>query len=255
MGLSVGIITYNEEKNILKVIKAVEKIADEIIIVDSNSTDNTVDLVKKNGAQVFVESWKGYGPQKNSVIEKCNQDWILLIDADEIVSEKLGERIFEIINSKPEFEVYEVNFTAVCFGKIIKHGGWSNHYRIRLFKNGSGKYNDKEVHEGFITNENVAKLKEKIFHYTYDSLDDYFQKFSRYTSEASNQLTKEGKTISIFETYLRSSFKFFKMYILQLGFLDGYEGYLLSRLSSMYVLIKYSKLREKIIMKHMKRDE
>ena len=104
MGLSVGIITYNEEKNILKVIKAVEKIADEIIIVDSNSTDNTVDLVKKNGAQVFVESWKGYGPQKNSVIEKCNQDWILLIDADEIVSEKLGERIFEIINSKPEFE-------------------------------------------------------------------------------------------------------------------------------------------------------
>ena len=120
MGLSVGIITYNEEKNILKVIKAVEKIADEIIIVDSNSTDNTVDLVKKNGAQVFVESWKGYGPQKNSVIEKCNQDWILLIDADEIVSEKLGERIFEIINSKPEFEVYEVNFTAVCFGNCLQ---------------------------------------------------------------------------------------------------------------------------------------
>ena len=101
MGLSVGIITYNEEKNILKVIKSVEKIADEIIIVDSNSTDNTVDLAKKNGAQVFIENWKGYGPQKNSVIEKCNHDWILLIDADEVVSEKLRKRIFKIINNKP----------------------------------------------------------------------------------------------------------------------------------------------------------
>ena len=256
MKLSVGIINNNEEKNITRTILAIKEIADEIIIVDSYSTDNTVELAKLQGGKVYVEEWKGYGLQKNSVIDKCKGEWILLIDADEEVSLELKEKIKKIIESNDcNNKVYKINFTAVCFGKIIKHGGWSNHYRIRLFKNGSGKYNDKEVHEGFITNENVAKLKEKIFHYTYDSLDDYFQKFSRYTSEASNQLTKEGKTISIFETYLRSSFKFFKMYILQLGFLDGYEGYLLSRLSSMYVLIKYSKLREKIIMKHMKRDE
>ena len=245
MGLSVGIITYNEEKNILKVIKAVEKIADEIIIVDSNSTDNTVDLVKKNGAQVFVESWKGYGPQKNSVIEKCNQDWILLIDADEIVSEKLGERIFEIINSKPEFEVYEVNFTAVCFGKIIKHGGWSNHYRVRLFRRGSGLYNDREVHEKFVTKSLSGKIKEELYHYTYDNITDYFDKMNRYTSEAANyyKLNNKKKLFLIF--YFDSIFKFFKMYIVKLGFLDGYEGYLLAKLASIYVFIKYAKLKEK----------
>ena len=245
MGLSVGIITYNEEKNILKVIKSVEKIADEIIIVDSNSTDNTVDLAKKNGAQVFIENWKGYGPQKNSVIEKCNHDWILLIDADEVVSEKLRKRIFKIINNKPEFEVYKINFTAVCFGKTIKYGGWSNHYRIRLFRRGSGLYNDREVHEKFVTKSLVGKIKEDLYHYTYDDITDYFNKMNRYTSEAANHYKLNNKKKTFLMFYFDSIFKFFKMYIIKLGFLDGYKGYLLAKLASIYVFVKYAKLKER----------
>ena len=253
MKLSVGIITYNEEKNITRTILAIKEIADEIIVVDSYSTDNTVELAKSQGAKVILKKWEGYGLQKNSVINMCKSEWILLIDADEEVSVELKERIKEIINSNDcDNKVYKINFTAVCFGKKIKHGGWSNHYRIRLFKNGSGQYNNNEVHEKFVTNESIGKIKEKIFHYTYDSLDDYFQKFSRYTSEAANQLVKENKSVSILELYFRSTFRFFKTYIFQLGFLDGYEGYLLSKLTSMYVLVKYSKLREKIINNQMK---
>lgn len=245
MKLSIGLITYNEEKNLARTLDSIIEIANEIIIVDSGSTDKTLEIADRYNASVYSEEWKGYGMQKNSVIEKCGGEWILLIDADEEISRDLRNKIKEIISDKNSKKIYKPNFTAVCFGKRIKHGGWSNHYRIRLFQKGAGKYNDREVHEKFITNEEIGILKEEIYHHTYEDLEDYFNKFNRYTSESANQYKKQNKKKPFILFYLDSLFKFFKMYVLKLGFLDGYEGYLLAKLSSFYVFTKYAKLKEK----------
>lgn len=245
MKLSVGLITFNEEKNIARTLDSVLEIANEIVIVDSGSTDKTLEIARKYNAAIFSEEWKGYGRQKNSVIAKCNGEWILLIDADEEISKELKNKIKIVINDEKSSSVYKPNFTAVCFGKKIRYGGWSNHYRVRLFKKGIGKYNDREVHEKFITNEKPEILQEEIFHHTYEDLEDYFVKFNRYTTESAIQYKKQNKKKNFILFYLDSIFKFFKMYIFKAGFLDGYEGYLLAKLSSFYVFIKYAKLREK----------
>lgn len=243
MGLSVGIITFNEEKRLERTLESVKSFANEVIIVDSGSTDKTHEIAQRFGANFFVESWKGYGLQKNSVIDKCKENWILLIDADEVISSELKDKIIEIVNHGKE-DVYEVNFTSVCFGKKIKHGGWSGSYRIRLFKNGIGKYNDNVVHEAFITNGKIAKLKEEIFHYSYEDLADYLSKFNRYTSEGAKEYFKRGKKSNTFGIVINPFFKFIRMYIFRLGFLDGVEGLLLAILSANYTMVKYYKLLE-----------
>lgn len=242
MKLSVGIITFNEEKRIGRTLEPLRDIADEIIVVDSGSSDATEEICKKYGVKFFREDWKGYGPQKNSVIDKCSGEWILLIDADEVVSFDLKDKIKKIINE--ENSVYEINFTSVCFGKKIKFGGWSGSYRIRLFAKGSGKYNDNLVHEEFVTTYEVKKIKEEIFHYSYEDLSDYLYKFNRYTSEGAIEYNKRGKKSGIFSIIINPIFKFVRMYIFRLGFLDGIEGLLLAVLSSNYTMVKYYKLLE-----------
>jgi glycosyltransferase involved in cell wall biosynthesis len=245
MKLSVGLITCNEEKDLPRTLEAVKEIADEIVIVDNGSTDRTLEIAQKYGARVYTEDWKGYGLQKNSVIEKCNGNWILLIDADEEISVPLKEKIKKIINRQNNpFKVYKINFTTVYMGKRIKHGGWSNYSRIRLFAKNSGNYNCNIVHENFITSESVGKIKEMIIHYSYKNLEDYFIKFNAYTTKQAIQYKHAGKTRSAASIYIGFKFHFFKSFILRLGFLDGFEGYLLSQLRAMNVLVKYSKLRE-----------
>ncbi len=245
MRLSVGLITYNEEKDLSRTLDAVKDIADEIVIVDSGSSDRTIEIAGSFGARVYSEEWKGFGEQKNSVIDKCKGKWILLIDADEEISVSLKEEIRKIISTEsPTTEVYKIRFKTICFGKKINHGGWSNFYRTRLFLNGSGRYDNKQVHETFITDKPIGFIREDINHYTYRNLEEYFSKFNDYTSKLAVQYNQKGKSKSVLNIYISTKFKFFKTYILKLGFLDGYEGYLLAKISAMYVLVKYSKLRE-----------
>lgn len=243
MKLSVGIITKNEEKRLARTLEAVKEIADEIIIVDSGSEDKTKEIALGYGAKFFEEEWKGYGLQKNSVIEKCKGRYILLIDADEVISPKLKLKIEEILKSE-KGEVFEINFTSVCFGKKIKRGGWSGSYRIRLFKNGIGRYNDNQVHEEFITTGRIEKLKEDIFHYSYEDLEDYLSKFNRYTTEGAKEYYRRGKKSNFFNIVVNPIFKFLRMYIFRLGVLDGVEGLILAILSSNYTMVKYYKLLE-----------
>ena len=245
MKLSVGLITFNEEKNIARTLDAVKEIADEIIIVDSGSTDKTIEIAEKYGVNIYHEVWKGYGAQKNSVINKCKGSWILLIDADEEISYQLSREILNIIKNENGKKVFLIKRVSICFGKKIRYGGWANDYVHRLFLNGAGKFDDRLVHENFITAEKTYKIKKEINHYTYENLENYFNKFNRYTSESAIQYKKQSKKKPFILYYLNSWFKFFKMYILRAGFLDGYEGYLLARLASFYVFIKYAKLKEK----------
>ena len=250
--LSVGIITFNEERIIAKTLESVKEIADEIIIVDSYSTDKTAEIAKNYGARVFFEEWKGFGPQKNSVIEKCNGEWILLIDADEELSSELKEKILKIICKENRANVYRINRSSICFGKRIKYGGWSNQYAVRLWKKGFVKINDNFVHEEYLTKEKIENIKEYINHYSYLNLEDYLNKFNRYTTLGAEEYYKRDRKSNIFDIIVNPFLKFIKMYILRLGFLDGVEGLLLALLSANYTMVKYYKLLE---MKRKGRNE
>jgi len=244
MKLSVAIITLNEDKIIEKTLKAVKEIADEIIVVDSGSTDSTVEICKRYNATVYNESWKGFGPQKNSAIEKCTGEWVLLLDADEVVSPELKEKIVDIINGKNKYEVYDINRCSICFGKEIEYGGWSNQYATRLWKNKKVKLNDNLVHEDFITDCEKGKIKEKIAHYSYLNLSDYLKRFDKYTTLGALEYYKRGKKASVFQIIFNPFYKFIRMYFIRGGFLDGLEGFLLAIFSSCYSMAKYFKLRE-----------
>ena len=244
MKLSVAMITLNEERILEKTLKSLKDIADEIVIVDSGSTDRTEEIALKYGAKFFQEKWKGYGPQRNSSIDKCTNEWILNIDADEEISEELAKKIKSIKENEVEREVFEINFSSVCFGKKLKHGGWSNQYHIRLFKKDTGRFNTNEVHEEFLTEKKVYRLKEEIYHHSYISLEEYFTKFNRYTTEGAKEYYQRGKKASNFQIIFNPIFKFIRMYIIRLGFLDGIEGLMIASTSAMYSMVKYFKLRE-----------
>ncbi len=239
--LSVGIITFNEERIIAKTLESVKDVADEIVIVDSYSTDKTAEIAKKYGAKVFFEEWKGFGPQKNSVIEKCNGEWILLIDADEVLSSELVDRLSEVLRRESD-AVYLLNRCSVCFGKEIKYGGWSNDYVIRLFKKGTAYLDDAIIHEDFITESPKIKLSEKLFHYTYLTFEDYFEKFNKYTSMGALKRYDSGKKASVVSIIFNPIFKFLKMYFLKKGFCDGLHGFILSNFAYFYNFVIQLKL-------------
>lgn len=245
MGLTVAIITFNEEKNLERTLNSVKNFADEIVIVDSGSQDRTQEIAEKFNAKFYYQKWLGYGPQRNKAINLSSNEWILNIDADEEISEELSKKIIEIKNSKNNtYQIYEINFLSVCFSKKIKYGGWSNTYRIRLFKKNSGLFNENNVHEEFITDFKIGRIKEYIYHHSYSSLEDYFQKFNKYTTLGAIEYYKKNKKANIFSITLNPLFKFIRMYIFRLGFLDGIEGFVLAVSSAAYTMVKYYKLKE-----------
>ena len=244
MKLSVALITLNEEKNLKRTLESVSAIANEIIIIDSGSTDKTIEIAKEYNAKTFFQAWQGYGKQKNFALSQCSGDWILLIDADEELSKELSSKIQWIIENEKEKKVFSINRSSICFGKELKHGGWSNQYAVRLWKKGIVEVNQNLVHEAYITSEKIYKIKEKIYHHTYLTLQDYFVKFNAYTTLGAQEYYKRGKKVSFLKIILNPTYKFIRMYFLKGGFLDGVEGFMIARASAMYSMAKYFKLRE-----------
>ena len=247
MKLSVGIITFNEEQIIAKAIDAVKNIADEIVIIDSNSTDKTVEIAKLKGAKVITQSWLGYGKQKNFMIDNCSGEWILSIDADEIISEELAVEISEEIKKENNtVEVYELREKVVCFGKLIKHGGFSGRYKTKLFKKCEDRFSNLEVHEYYETNKMTVKLKEYYYHYSFDSLEQYIEKTNKYSTLSAIDNKNKGKKFNLIRFFLDPGFKFIQKYLFKLGILDGVEGFLLASIDMQYSLLKQYKLKKLI---------
>lgn len=245
MTLTVAIITLNEEKNLARTLESVKKFADEIVIVDSGSTDKTEEIAKKYGAKFISQKWLGYGPQRNKAIELSQSEWILNIDADEEISKELAKEIIAIKEDKnAKYDIYKINFMSVCFNKKIKYGGWSNTYRIRLFRKSAGRFNENTVHEEFESSLEVGKIDKYIYHHSYSDLEDYFAKFNKYTTLGAIEYYKKQKKVGFLSIVLNPLYKFIRMYIFRLGFLDGLEGFLLAITSSLYTMVKYFKLRE-----------
>lgn len=247
MSLSVCSVSFNEEWIIGKTFSAVKDIADEMILVDSGSTDRTVEIAKSLGVKVFeVSPYRGCGLQKNEAIERCTGDWILFVDADEVVTEELKEEILRLMKSPQAADVYKVRFQSYCFGRLIKHGGWSAFYKVRFFKNGGGKFSPHIIHSYFITKEHavVDKIDYDIKHYTYKDITHYINKTNRYTNEKALMLYERGKRPNAIKLLFSPLLRFIKSYFFKRGFLDGVDGLVMSLLGSWYAVLQYMKLRE-----------
>jgi len=247
MTLSVCSVSYNEEWIIATTFNSVKDIADEMILVDSGSTDKTREIAASLGVKVYVEEpYKGCGLQKNVAIEKCTGDWILFLDADEVVSEELKAEIVRIIHLPKAADVYKVRFQSYCFGRLIKYGGWSAFYKIRFFKQGAGKFSPHIIHSYFETSPNVIieKIHENIRHYTYKDITHYITKNNRYTNEKALMLYRSGKKPKVIKLIFSPIIRFIKSYFFKRGFMDGVDGLVMSILGSWYAVLQFLKLRE-----------
>jgi glycosyltransferase involved in cell wall biosynthesis len=241
-GISVILITLNEEENIRDCLKSV-RWADEIIVVDAESTDATVEMAREITPLVFVRPWQGFSAAKNFALQKCRYEWVLWIDSDERVTLELAEEIQAEMN-KTNYAGFEMPRLANFLGKWIRHSGWYPGYVLRLFRRDAGTFNGALVHEGVQLSGTVGRLKNNLLHYTDRSLSHYFNKFNNYTALAAEQLAAKKARFRFRDLLFRPPFMFIRMYFLKLGFLDGMQGFMLSLLSACYVFAKYAKLWE-----------
>ncbi len=239
--LSVFLITRQEGKNLDKCLSSVKDIADEIIIVDSGSTDNTLEIAKKYGAKIFHKEFVSFTEQKNFSLNNCNCTWALNIDADEYLTPALAKEIKKTLSQKTDYDGYFLIRNNIFLGRQMKHSGIAAEARLRLVKTKKAKYVGGLVHEELIVEGKTPTLKNTFMHNTYTSIDQYFEKFNRYSTLAALTMQQEHKKFSIFQL-TRAPFEFIKIYFLRLGFLDGFQGFLWALFNAWYKVVKYTKL-------------
>ncbi len=283
MTLSVVLVTYNEEANLGRTLESVRSLvrdgAGEIIVVDSGSTDRTVEIAKSFGAKVLAEVWKGYAAQKNSAIEKATGDWILSLDADEELDQQLQQTLAKTLESleradalrrqtdahpfmvegaqaeledcvgvKTNAEISGISVARKNYflGRWIRHGGFWPDPKLRLFRRGCGRVEERAVHETVKVTGHTATLKHgAILHHSYPTLSDYIDHMNRYSSLGAEMAVAEGRTgFSVINIVIRPWLTFVYNYFLRLGFLDGREGLLLHLYHAVYVSWKYAKAWE-----------
>lgn len=244
--LSSIIIARDEERNIERCISSQVGIIDDIVlIVDSRTIDSTVEIAKKfPEVNVEIAEWSGFSSAKILALSKTKYEWVLWIDADEELTDSLKKELQEFKNSTPHFDIYDLPRKAYFLGKWIKHCGWYPGRVPRLFNKSKISFNQKAVHEGLTGNNQIGHLTNDLNHYTDPTIDHYINKMNHYTTLAANDLEAQGKSIGVNDLILRPIFIFVKMYILRLGFLDGFHGLILSLFSAHYVFTKYSKVWE-----------
>lgn len=247
MGISVVIITKNEAHIIGSTLQSLQGITDNIVIVDSGSTDETISIAKKFQAHVIETRWQGYGITKNIGIDAATNDWILSLDADEAIDEKLKDSISQL-NTSDENVVYKLRYKNFFCNKWIRFGEWSGDKHIRLFNRKKVKWNDASVHESLVmpAGVKVIELNGNVLHYTTRDMDEYMQKTIQYAKLNAKKYYLQGKRPNFFKLYFGPAFTFIKHYIFELGFLDGFEGYVIAKTTAWYSYMKYVYLREMI---------
>jgi glycosyltransferase involved in cell wall biosynthesis len=248
MTLSVCIITLNEEANIGRTLASLKDIADEIIIVDSGSTDATVAIAQSFGAKVFPEPWKGFARQKNSSLEKATCDWILSLDADEEASPELAASIKKLIKSDTatEFPGYMINRRNIYFGKWLKRAGYYPDPKLRLIKRGMAQFELRDVHEDMKMPGKLGHLQGDMLHHAYQDLDSFIDHQNKYSSLGADMVVRERKVgFSVVNIVLRPMVRFIWAYFFRMGFLDGREGLVVLMNHAMYVSWKYAKAWQK----------
>jgi len=244
--LSITIITLNEEANIRRTLKSVQW-ADEIIVLDSGSTDRTVAICREFTDRVYHQDWLGFSGQKNAAIDRATGEWILSLDADEPVESALAEEIRTIISSSNSYDGYRIPRKTFFLGKWIRHGGWYPDDNLRLFRKGKGRFEERAVHEAVKVTGTVGRTKHAIEHYAYPDLASYMSSINKYSSLAVTEMSQRGITTfkaGWINILLRPVFTFIYKYLLRLGFLDGKQGLVLNMFHAYYVFAKYAKAWE-----------
>ncbi|HZG26660.1 MAG TPA: glycosyltransferase family 2 protein [Chitinophagaceae bacterium] len=240
--LTAVIITCNEEHNLRRSLPQLTW-CNEIIVVDSGSIDNTVQICEKYGCKVYHRKFDGYGAQKQFAVSLATNNWVLCLDADEVLSDKLVVEIQEeLIN--PTAAGYLIPMTFVFMGKEFRYGKESWRYFLRLFNKEMGNFDDRIVHEKVILDGNTRKLQNNIFHYSYRNISQYFNKFNKYSSYGAQIAYEQGKTRSLFMVITAIPFNLFKYYFLELNLLNGLPGFYWSVFNAFYHFVKYIKIRE-----------
>ncbi len=242
-GISAVIICKNEEKNIAACLESVNW-CDEIIVIDAFSTDKTPELTKQYTEKFFQKEWAGFSEQRKTGLEKCTQDWVFALDADERCTSELKEEILKVVND-PDFKEngYFIPRKSFFVDHWIKHSGWYPGYQMRLFKRSKVKLNDRIVHEKYEVESPTGKLKSDMLHYTVTSVAEFMTKINNYsTLQAKEKAAK--RNIGFFGMFFRPRLSFFKQYILRLGFLDGTPGLMVAYFDMITQILVNTKIWE-----------
>ncbi len=238
MTISVALITKNEETNVEICLESV-KWADEIVVVDSGSSDRTVELARQYTSKIFPYPFCNFADQKNEALKRCNGDWIFFIDADERVTPLLATEIQLTARSLPN-AVYQVKRTTILFGKELKYSGTQNDFQTRLFPKGRAHF-EQPIHEKVITTLPIRQLRHSLLHNSTANMREYKVKFNQYLSLEIAYIKQTGRKISAFDLILRPPAKFIILYVFKLGFLDGQAGLKVAVLATYYDFMKFFK--------------
>jgi len=240
MPLSVVIITLNAGFHIRQCLESV-KWAEEIIVLDSGSTDQTVEICREYSSNVHQTDWPGFGRQKNRAIDYATQDWVLVLDADEYLSPELQTEIRYVIDQPTDIAAYQVRRLSTFMGKLIRHGDWGKDRIIRLFQKGTARFTDALVHESLVVKGKVGNLRAILQHDTVMSLESALRKMNEYSTLGAEQMKSRGRNASLLQAYFHGFWSFCRGYFINVGFLDGREGYLVALLAAQASFYKYVK--------------
>lgn len=243
--LSVVIICKNEADVIGKTLQSLQGLTDDIVVFDNGSTDSTIEIAKQFNIQLHQGSWEGFGKTKMKAITLARYEWILNLDADEVIDEELKQSLL-VLELNNERIAYEMRFKNFLGNKHLKYGEWGNDKHIRLFNRKVVHWNDAPVHERLIMSEGttIKRLKGYVLHRTMKDVEDYKTKTIKYAMLSADKYFRQNKKATWFKLNMAPAFTFFNYYILKLGFLDGHAGYICARMTAWYTFLKYKRLRE-----------
>jgi len=241
--VSVVITTYNEEINVAECVESVLW-ADEILLVDSFSTDRTVEIARSYPITVLQREYFGSAAQKNWALDRVAHDWVLIIDADERVPEALAREILTTLAGQPTVDGFYIRRENVFIDRVIRHSGWSTDKVVRLFRKDRGRYPNRRVHADLEIEGSVPVLKNPFLHYTFRTFEQYFPKFLNYAEWGAAQAFRDGRRAGVVELVLRPWWRFVRTYFFQGGILDGIHGFVVCALQSFGVFLKYARLWE-----------
>jgi glycosyltransferase involved in cell wall biosynthesis len=247
--ISIALITLNEEVNLPRTLESVKPLVrdgqGEIIIVDSGSTDRTLDIARSFGAKIFSESWKGFAAQKNSAMEKASGDWVLQLDADEMLEAELTLELDHALEQSGNLVGYWIPRKNYFLGRWIKHGGFYPDPKLRLIRRGAGKFEEYGAHPTIKVEGATGRLKHALIHNAYPDLSGYIDDMNSYSSSGAQVVVAQGhRGFNLLNILVRPKLTFIYNYVFRLGFLDGREGFLLHMYHAVYVSWKYAKAWE-----------
>lgn len=241
MRLSLMMIAKNESRDLPRCLQSVGRLADEVVIVDGGSTDDTRDIAEKFGARVFSRTFDGFGPQKQFGLSQCRGEWVLNLDADETVTPQLAKSLQEALVSGTSFDGFRLAYENIFLGRPLRFGGCGGEKHVRLFRREKAHYPARPVHESVEVSGPIGDLKGALRHESYASLAEYLEKFQIYTGLIARGKWEKGNRFSI-SMHLRLPWEFFHRYVLKAGFLDGNEGFIYAALSAFYAWMKHLRL-------------